>query len=80
VKMGPIGCSETSARNYHYLLRNNPEERGTLLLCMLTVQKHRIAAFGGRSSLAVYCAQYKHLIERCVTGQGQVKLISDVYQ
>jgi len=25
--MGPIGCPETSVRNYHYLLRNNPEER-----------------------------------------------------
>ena len=26
-KMGPIGCPETSVRNYHYTLRNNPEER-----------------------------------------------------
>jgi hypothetical protein len=25
--MGPIGCPETSARIYHYMLRNNPEER-----------------------------------------------------
>jgi hypothetical protein len=25
-KMGPIGCPETSVRNYHYPLRNNPEE------------------------------------------------------
>jgi hypothetical protein len=25
--MGPIGCPETSVRNDHYLLRNNPEER-----------------------------------------------------
>jgi len=25
--MGPIGCPETSVRNYHYWLRNNPEER-----------------------------------------------------
>jgi hypothetical protein len=24
--MGLIGCPETSGRNYHYLLRNNPEE------------------------------------------------------
>jgi len=23
----PIGCPETSVRNYHYSLRNNPEER-----------------------------------------------------
>ena len=27
MKMGPIGCSETSVMNYHYSLRNNPEER-----------------------------------------------------
>jgi len=25
--MGPIVCPETSVRNYHYSLRNNPEER-----------------------------------------------------
>ena len=25
--MGPIGCSETSVRNYHYSLRNNTEVR-----------------------------------------------------
>ena len=27
LRMGPIGCLEMSARNYHYLLRNNPEKR-----------------------------------------------------
>jgi len=26
LKMGPISCSETSIRNYHYSLRNSPEE------------------------------------------------------
>jgi len=26
LKMGLIGCPETSVRNYHYSLRNNPEE------------------------------------------------------
>jgi len=26
LKTGPIGCPETSARNYHYTLTNNPEE------------------------------------------------------
>ena len=25
--MGPIGCPETSVRNYNYLLRNNAQER-----------------------------------------------------
>jgi len=30
--MGPRGCPETSVRNYHYTLRNNPEERSSHLL------------------------------------------------
>jgi len=25
--MEPIGCPETSVRNHHYSLRNNPQER-----------------------------------------------------
>ena len=33
LKMGPIGCPETSVRNYHYLLRNSPEGRSSHLLC-----------------------------------------------
>ena len=32
VKKGPIGCSETLARNYYYSLRNNPEECNSHLL------------------------------------------------
>jgi hypothetical protein len=31
--MVPISCSETSARNYHYWLRNIPEERRSPPLC-----------------------------------------------
>jgi hypothetical protein len=30
--MEPTGCPETSVRNYHYSLRNNPEERSFHLL------------------------------------------------
>jgi len=30
--MGPTGCPETSIRNYNYSLRNNSEERSSLLL------------------------------------------------
>ena len=30
--MGPIGCPETSVRNYHYSLCNDPEERSSNLL------------------------------------------------
>jgi len=29
LEMGQIGCPETSVRNYHYSLRNNPEERNS---------------------------------------------------
>ena len=32
LRMGSIGCPETSVRNYHYSLRNNPEERSSQLL------------------------------------------------
>jgi len=32
LKMGPIGCPETSVRNYNYSLRNNLEERSSHLL------------------------------------------------
>jgi len=30
--MGQIGCPETSAINYHYSLRNKPEQRSSHLL------------------------------------------------
>jgi len=30
--MGPLGCPETSVRNYYYSLHNNPEERSSQLL------------------------------------------------
>jgi hypothetical protein len=29
LKMGPIGCLETSVRSYQYSLRNDPEERSS---------------------------------------------------
>jgi hypothetical protein len=32
LKMGPIGCPESSVRNLHYVLRNDPEERGSPVL------------------------------------------------
>ena len=40
LNMGPIGCPETSARNYHCTLRNYREERRSRkLLCSLYLQK-----------------------------------------
>jgi hypothetical protein len=36
LKMGPISCPETSVKDYHSTLHNNPEERGSRLpLCPL---------------------------------------------
>jgi len=32
LRMGPIGCPETSVRNYHHSPRNDPEERSSQLL------------------------------------------------
>jgi hypothetical protein len=32
LKMGQIGCPETSVRNYHYSIRNNPKERSSNIL------------------------------------------------
>ena len=37
-KMGPIGCPETSVRNCHYSLRNNPVQRSSwVLFCYKTL-------------------------------------------
>jgi len=37
--MGQTGCSETTVRNYHYSLRDYPEERSTHLLMAKTNSK-----------------------------------------
>ena len=29
MKMGPVGCPNTSVKNYHYSLHNNPEEHSS---------------------------------------------------
>ena len=36
--LGRTGCPETSVRNYHYSLRNDPEERGSLSLSLSLLQ------------------------------------------
>jgi len=40
--MGPIGCPETSVINYHYSLRNNPEEHIANLLCGRSLKSHLV--------------------------------------
>jgi hypothetical protein len=32
LRLGPIGCPETSVRKYHYSLRNNPEQHSSQVL------------------------------------------------
>jgi len=49
--MEPIGCPETSASDYHYLLRNNSEGRISHLFCIrslksLTVVEYFINVYG----------------------------------
>ena len=43
LKMGLLGCPETSVRNYHYTLRNNPVE--LISYCSLIQQRHKIRIF-----------------------------------
>jgi hypothetical protein len=49
--MGPIGCLETSVRNYHYSLRNKPEERSPHLLRGGSLEPHRKWAGSERAHL-----------------------------
>jgi hypothetical protein len=60
IKMGPIGCPETSERNYHYSLRNNPEEHsphpfrgGSLTSRTFTINDFHFLVVVARTSL--YC-------------------------
>ena len=52
-KTEPLGCPETSVRNYHYSLRNNPEERSSLcfFICLfvrfITFRQDRLWTSGG---------------------------------
>jgi len=41
-KMGPIGCPETSVRNYDHSLRNNPEEPKITHLVFIPVGSNTI--------------------------------------
>ena len=40
VKMEPIGCPETSVRNHHYSLCNNPEDHSSHLLSGGSLKSH----------------------------------------
>ena len=46
----PIGCPETSVRNYHYSLRNNPQKRSSradiLFVIMVREEEHWLISMG----------------------------------
>ena len=43
--MGPICCTETSVRNYHYSLRYSPEERSSHPLCSGSLKSRKLIVF-----------------------------------
>ena len=45
MKMGPMGCPDMSVRNYHYSLRNNPEEHSSHLLRGGSLKSRKVARY-----------------------------------
>jgi hypothetical protein len=45
LKTGTLGCTKTSARNYHYLLRKGPEERSSVLIQFVRTHGYPTAQF-----------------------------------
>jgi hypothetical protein len=70
-KMGPIGCPETSVKNYHYSLCNNSEERICHLIRGGSQKSHNKPIFSGRgekpSSPKCYCRFESHLGLWCLS-------------
>jgi len=54
-KMGPIGCPETSVKNYQYTLRNIAEEREYDILRGGSLKSHKVFVFITDMN-SVYCA------------------------
>jgi len=42
LKMGPIGCPDTSVKKYHYWLLNDPEERSSHLFHRGSLKSHTV--------------------------------------
>jgi len=65
LKMGPIGRPETSLRNYHCSLRNDPEERSSQLL-RDRGRKSRKCQYGSSAahSATVYCYHRRTVARR----------------
>jgi hypothetical protein len=51
--MVPIVCPEATVRNYHYSLRNNPEERSCHLIRGRSLKSHNLQLICGTELCAV---------------------------
>ena len=65
LKMGPIGCPETSVRNCHFTLRDSPEQRRSHLFRGGSLKSHTIQFI----HVLKYCYMFRHrsaiLREKC---------------
>jgi hypothetical protein len=81
LKMRPIGCPETSVRNHHYSLRNNPEERRAHLLCGGSLKSRLVLCWynyvWGMWTVLFYCT--RKLSKSKQTAQGTVKASSSLH-
>ena len=57
LKMGPIGCPETSVGNYHHSLRNNPEVLSSHLLRGRSLKSRVQTPHSLEVSIPVLCGQ-----------------------
>jgi hypothetical protein len=65
LKMGPIGCPETSVRKFHHTLRYSPEERSSRVVHGGSL-KSRIVCLFLNERHCVYCAvrtEYSNIIQ-----------------
>jgi hypothetical protein len=62
-EMRPIGCSETSARNYHYSLRNSPEERVLLYFAAEAWNLRYVQSFLSLVSMLWLYSQTKRYVQ-----------------
>jgi hypothetical protein len=70
LKMGPIGCTEMSLRNYHYSLRKSPEERSSHLLHGGSL-KWRIPRLCTQTRIRVECTSvWTSFNSTCICGDG----------
>jgi hypothetical protein len=64
--MGPIGCPETSVRNCHYSVRNNPQERSSRKVLLFhsycRVSGHGTLCSGTVSYFEVFHSAHFHIL------------------